>query len=97
MYCTTDLCVTVNRLKKEKKKRTMLVFKMSVSTLCTFCQLLKLRILTAGVVCGATCTREQCVPITGTTHDTLLRAWSCAQSLTVQTSMGCISSWIGNF
>ena len=51
VYCTTDLCLSVDKLKKEKKQqgRNNVGVKMSVSTwcaFCAFCQLLKLRILT---------------------------------------------------
>ena len=41
MYCTTDLCVTVKKLKNNNVSAQM-----SVSALCRFCQLLKLRIPT---------------------------------------------------
>ena len=45
LYCTTDLCLSVNKLKKKEKENNVSVQK-SMSTKCTFCHLLKLRILT---------------------------------------------------
>ena len=45
LYCTADLCLSVDKLKKEKKKqqqgRNNVSVQRSVSMLCTFCQLLK--------------------------------------------------------
>ena len=46
LYWTTDLCLSVDKLKKEKKKNNVCVQR-SVSTWCTFCQLFKLRTLTS--------------------------------------------------
>ena len=46
-------------------------------------QRIPLHQMRAGAVCLATCTRRQCVPIMVTTHDTPLRSWSNAQSLSV--------------
>ena len=47
MYCTTELCLSVDKLKKNKKQgRNDVGVLRSVSMYCTFCQLLKLRILT---------------------------------------------------
>ena len=50
MYCTIDLCQTVNKLKKEKKNSVSV--QRSVYTKCPFCQLLKLIVLTETSECG---------------------------------------------
>ena len=43
VYCTTELCLSVDKLKEEGKNNNK---EGTMSMLCTFCQLLKLRILT---------------------------------------------------
>ena len=49
VYCTTDLCLSVDKLEEGKKQqhgRNDVSVQRSMSILCTVCQLLKLRILT---------------------------------------------------
>ena len=39
MYCTTDLCLSVNKLRKEKERENNVSIHRSVSTLCKLFQL----------------------------------------------------------